>query len=63
LTGVELRVERVDLDHPAEGVGLVAVVLGGRGAAGGGVEADELVGARGGEVPAVAAALRVVETP
>ena len=50
-----VRVERVDLDHPAEIVRLVAVVLRGVGAGGAGVEARELVGAAGGDFPIVAA--------
>src|SRR5690606_1470168 len=49
------RVERVDLDDPAELVGLVAVVLGGIGAATGGIEALELVVRQ--RLPAVAAGL------
>ncbi len=53
------RIEGVDLDDPAHGVGFVAIVLGGRGADARGIEADELVGPGSGQVPAIAAALRV----
>jgi hypothetical protein len=49
-----LGIERVDLDHPAEGVGLVAVVARRIVRLGRGIEAGEVVGAAGREFPAVA---------
>src|SRR5690606_6182270 len=50
-----VRVKGIDLDHPAEAVGFVAVVLGRIGAGAGGVEADELITTTFGQCPAVAA--------
>ncbi|NJM84297.1 MAG: hypothetical protein HC844_19265, partial [Tabrizicola sp.] len=46
-------IERVDLDHPAEGVRLVPVILGSRGAGRGGVEADMLIRAASRLFPAI----------
>src|SRR5690606_2635174 len=50
-----VRVKGINLDHPAEAVGFVAVVLGGIGAGAGGVEADEFIATAFGQCPAVAA--------
>src|SRR5690606_28664136 len=55
LFGQAEGVEGIDLHNPALAVGLVAIVLAGVGAGGGGVETDMFIGAALGGFPAIAA--------